>query len=212
MSQSQDYEPSPEEDADVERLLKITELRHRVQLTVPPEHLPSNTESLTLKQQERFWKHILALHAEEEEIPLGEMIYRKSGLLFPALEKILDEQQLTSKLWDLIHALAQVRYFLQNTDHLSDSQCYHLLRDQILTSTGFDQAADCEWNTTLSLDDYGIPEEMDSETVTLTYYATDEERAEWQAYHPDKELPPKKKTPFSRDAQLPVPSDDVPEA
>ena len=114
--------------------------------------------------------------------------------------KKLTDQELTVKLWEIIHALLARWIVLGNTDHLTDRQFYiqlwnETLREEYVISP----------RHTLHIDmtktgiDHGMP-------VYLKYYASEEQRRMYSEAYPDFEMPEHVDPPPRRDHLIP----DVP--
>jgi hypothetical protein len=123
---------------------------------------------------------------------------RRRGWQFPAPERLRGPQA-TVELWRLIQALATARVFIERTDHLDDAGLYSRL-----------------WHEVLDADEPDIPRTeadawhwdfaeagSDNETEWLTYYASDDERAEWAEIFPEVSLPEHRPLPYERDRLLP---------
>jgi hypothetical protein len=104
---------------------------------------------------------------------------------------VLNDADLHTILWDIIHKLYEKRIVLEFTDHLSDRELYTLIVRDILPSrekmieSGTNYL---HWDCGRGC---GDPE------VWLRYYATEEERQDWaQTYR--QPLPPQSEPPHSR--------------
>jgi hypothetical protein len=114
----------------------------------------------------------------------------------------LDDTLLTAKLWEVIFALANLRVFLDQTDHLSDRELYTVL-----------------WNECLRHEVPDLPPHPDEASHVemlggwsnedilnyLRYYADEDEREHWRRDCPDQEMPPHEDPPYDRDRMLPAP-------
>jgi hypothetical protein len=122
----------------------------------------------------------------------------RRGHTFRPLSEV-DPAQLAGEMWRLIRALATARVFLENTDHLSDAELYVQLTTDVLDADAPDFArtkADAfHW-------DFADPSGRGLENW-LTYYASDDERDEWEQEALNSSLPPRKQPPFDRDRKLP---------
>ncbi len=110
--------------------------------------------------------------------------------------------EISQKLEQLMHDLANMRVFFINTDHLSDRELYRYLVEDMLTrpiaQIPFEQDAGCV------IDIVGL--EVQEDPINwLQYYASNRERMEWAKQNPGKGLPMALQTPFMRDRELPQP-------
>ena len=110
-------------------------------------------------------------------------------------------EELTSRLWDLIGGLAQIRVFLMNTDHLSDRDLYtklwcELMREEVPLLPD-DPGA---WHVNL----LGTGSEEDIHQY-LKYFADEDWRRHWLTSFPDYEMPAHEDPPYDRDRLLPEP-------
>ncbi len=112
----------------------------------------------------------------------------------------LDDRQLHTKLWEVIHGLAKLRTFLSSTDHLSDRQLYGLLWGDLLRHEVEDLPSDANW--TCHLDILGGCSDEDQQ-LRLKYYADEMEREFWRMEFPDDRIPAHEDPPYDRDSKLP---------
>jgi hypothetical protein len=119
-----------------------------------------------------------------------------------AYEDSLSDEECTDSLWKLIHALAGMRIFITNSDHLSDRLLFKLLVTDHLTQPVPQVAVDPHCCCVIDIVGAEI---LENPAAWLSFYATSRERMEWAKQNPGKPLPPAKKPPFFRDGFLPKP-------
>lgn len=125
----------------------------------------------------------------------------RAGAHLPAPET-LDDGRVHGVLWGVIRALADLRVFIESTDHLSDRELYA----QLWHDTLREEVADVEPDESACchVDLLGGWSEGDTQ-VFLRYYADDEWRERWRADFPDLHIPPREEPPYDRDRHLPKP-------
>jgi hypothetical protein len=113
----------------------------------------------------------------------------------------LTDEQLATKLQEVIVRLAGLRTYLHSTDHLSDRELYAALwRDVLDESVSAAMVDDSAGAHIIDLVGSGSEEHM---TLYLKYYADDRSRQRWQKDFPDYTMPPHEELPYDRDRQLP---------
>lgn len=122
-----------------------------------------------------------------------------AGVELPAPES-MDDGQLAAKLSEVIDALARMRVFLSQTDHLSDRELYALLWGDTLREPVKDMPLDESSAWHIDLLSGGGEEET---RLYMKYYADEETRRQWLADFPDDEVPPHEEPPYDRDQHLP---------
>lgn len=137
-----------------------------------------------------------------EEAPLQRLLDR--GLSIPQTETLGDDA-LKAKLQEIFAALADLRIFLEHTDHLSDRELYDLLCSDVLVSPLMFSPGDTCSAAHVSLTDHGS---ADGDNW-LRYYANEEDRQQWLRQWPDYDMPPHVDPAYDRDAMLPLPYDSV---
>jgi len=162
------------------------------------------SDVLSTDEREQFWQRVM----DFENAPLVSDFQRltDTGMQLPAPDTMNDEQ-LTAKLWEVIHGLASMRVFLSQTDHLSDRQLYTELWQRVLR----------EENPVLPDDPVGAWHvdllggcSEDDIFVHMKYYADERYRQQWLADSPDYVMPAHEDPPFHRDCRLPQAYDEVP--
>ncbi|HEX5218364.1 MAG TPA: hypothetical protein VFZ59_02255 [Verrucomicrobiae bacterium] len=180
----------------VDREIRIEKLRREIDEVAGGEMISGKVADCDPRIEEAFLENVLALETHGYVSPLTVLV--KEGWELPPAEK-LDDAALTARLWELIHELAKRRLFLHNTDHLSDRELYTWLVTDALSEElmGFGLPfGNCH------LDVLGGCSEEDI-ILSMRYYTSDEDRAQWLKDFPDFEMPPKEKPPYDRDRHLP---------
>jgi hypothetical protein len=179
-----------------DREIRIEKLRREIDEVTGGKMMGGKVADFDSKVEEAFLENVLALETHGFVRPYEALTH--DGFDLPPPEK-LDDDALTVKLWELIHALAAHRLFLYCTNHLSDRALYTWLwsdglREEMM---GFGlPMGNCH------LDVLGACREEDI-ILQMRYYADEEERARWAADFPDFPMPPREKPPFDRDRHLP---------
>ena len=182
----------------VDRDIRIENLRREIQEVAGEAVFCGKTDDCDPALEETFLEHVLALEQHGSICPFE--VLEADGFSLPSPDE-LNDLALSSKLWELIQALAQRRLFLHSTDHLSDRALYCWLWQQGLREElmGFGLPfGDCH------LDLLGSGSEEDI-TLRMRYYADADERASFAAEFPDFQMPMREKPPFKRDQDLPRP-------
>ena len=131
-----------------------------------------------------------------------------AGVELPDPDAIADVD-VRAKLWQVLAELANVRTYLDHTDHLGDRELYatlwrDVLREDVpaIDEIGFNQCVNL-------LSNGGAEETL----PYLKYYADDEERQQWMKDFPDDVMPERADPPYNRDCLLPRPGHELgPEA
>jgi hypothetical protein len=101
-------------------------------------------------------------------------------------------------LWALLARLAEIRVFVESTNHLDDAAVYEWLVKQLDEPTDFPDLP----GLMMHIDPLGGWSVEDT-ALYLRYYATDEDRERWQVDFPGHPIPPKEVPPHDRDRFLP---------
>ena len=154
--------------------------------------------------EEGFWKHIV----DYEEAPWTTNFQQleNAGVSLPAPDSLNDEE-LTTKLWEVIHKLALLHVFIEQTDHLNDRELYtHLWTRSLREETkAMPMVAGSAWHIQL----LGGCSEEDNQ-LYLKYYADEEWRREWHKDWPKDPIPTHEDPPYDRDRLLPKPDYSLP--
>src|SRR5258708_9839803 len=159
----------------------------------------SSLDDYPAETEESFWKHVV----DYEEAPWTTHFQQleTAGVSLPSPDS-LNDQELTAKLWEVIHKLALLRIFIEQTDHLSDRELYsYLWSDSLREETKMlPPAANSAWH--IQLLSSGSDEDNQ---LYLKYYAVDDWRRHWHKNFPDDPIPAHQAPPYDRDRLLPTP-------
>lgn len=149
-----------------------------------------------------FLEQVFAMESQPTITHAHQLI--EQGVTLPPPHELKDED-LHDKLWEIIHTLAGLRVFLENTNHLNDRDLYIELWTNTLNEFTWDMSE--AMNGAMHLDLCGSGSEEDTR-IWLSYYASDFDREDWAENFPEEKLPEKKAFVVDRDDALPRPDDD----
>jgi hypothetical protein len=185
--------------AEGDRDKRIEDLKHRAEELCGGQMKMDSLDDYPAEAEEAFWKQLV----DYEEAPWTTNFHQleRAGVSLPPPDSLPD-QQLTAKLWEVIHKLALLRVFIEQTDHLSDRELYtHLWIDSLREET---KALPPAANSAYHIQILGSGSEEDNE-LYLKYYAGDAERRHWHKDFPGDPIPAHEDPPYDRDRLMPKP-------
>ncbi|MFL6437127.1 MAG: hypothetical protein ACJ71Q_06070 [Terriglobales bacterium] len=186
-------------EAEDNRDQRIGDLKRRAEELCDGQMELGRLDDCPAEMEESFWKYVV----EYEEAPSTTHFHEleMAGVALPAPDS-LNDLELTEKLWEVIHKLALLRVFIEQTDHLSDRELYtHLWTDSLREETKMlPPTANSAWHIQM----LGGCSEEDNR-LYLKYYADDASRRDWHRDFPDDPLPAREDLPYDRDRLLPKP-------
>jgi hypothetical protein len=192
------------DDLDLDRIdleIRFNELREAAQEAAGGEMHVYEHPDTPPAIAEQFWENVLAYEQAEETTHFAQL--QRASVALPPPEELSDEQ-LTAKLWEVIHALASINVFMTQTNHWSDRELYdHLWRDTLREFT-MDFPPGSGWNCHIDFLSSGSDEDN---LLYLKYYADEDYRQRWHTDWPDDVLPPHEDPKYDRDSKLPKPGD-----
>lgn len=184
----------------IDQQIRINELRAQTEaLGMSDDHVSADTPP---EIEEAFLRSVVAYESAPMTTHFAQIEQAGVKLTPPAK---LDDAALTTKLWEVIHALARLGTILENTDHLSDRELYAQLWQESLRESTPCLPPGSGWVCHLDLIGSGSDEDTD---LYLRYYADERTREHWRGDFPDMEIPPHQDPPFKRDRALPRPGGD----
>jgi hypothetical protein len=192
------------DEDEAEREKRIAELKRQSEELAGGKMVAGEMEDTPPEVVEGFWQYVV----DYEKAPWTTNFKQleEAGIELPAPET-LDDQQLTKKLWEVIHALALLRVFLEDTDHLSDRELYTELWSDMLREEV--KAMPPDPDGAYHVSPLGGCSEEDIQ-LQMKYYADDEWRGQFQEEFPDFQMPEHEDPPYDRDRLLPQPNYDGP--
>jgi hypothetical protein len=183
---------SKQQDDD-DRHKRIEELKRRAQELCDGQMQMSKMSDCSAETEEAFLKQVM----DYEEAPWTTHFQQleDAGVSLPPPDSLNDEE-LKTKLWEVIQKLALLRVFIEQTDHLSDRELYtHLWTDSLREET---KALPLDESSSYHIQLIGSGSEEDNQ-LYLRYYADDAERRRWQKSFPNDPMPAHVDPPYDRD-------------
>jgi hypothetical protein len=187
-------------ESDDDREKRIEDLKRRAKELTGGEMKTGKFEEFPPEVEEEFWKHVVEY--EEAGWTTHFQQLERAGVSLPAPETLQDPE-VTAKLWEVINKLAQLRVFLEETDHLSDRELYTKLWSETLREETKDLLLDQTSACHIQLLSSGSEEDT---SLYLKYFADDEWRKDWHERFPDFPIPDHEDPPYDRDRLLPQPT------
>jgi len=192
-----DYPHPSDDEADVDREIRIEKMKRELDEIAGGKMFTGSLGTVPPKIEEVFLEQVLAYEQAEFDTSFNRLIQR--GIALPPAAE-LGEAALSAKLAEVIRELAELRCFLEDTDHLNDRELYDWLWSSGLRDESPDISGvlDGAWHTS------PIGAGSDEDTlIWLKYYANEENRQRWHLDFPDDPMPPHEPLPFDRDRDLP---------
>ncbi len=187
------------DEDEAERAKKIAELKRQAQELVGGKMAEGELEECPPEVTEQFLEQVVAYEKAPWTTNFKQL--EEAGMELPAPETLNDEQ-LTKKLWEVIHGLALLRVFLEDTNHLSDRELYTLLWSDMLREEV--KAVPLDEDGAYHVSPLGGCSEEDIQ-LQMKYYADEDWRRHWLEDFPDFPMPEHEDPPYDRDRLLPRP-------
>jgi hypothetical protein len=187
----------PEDPDRIDQEIRINELKEEANELAGGEMTSWESDSCPPGLAEQFWRHVVDYEKAPDTTNYRHLV--AAGMELPAPETMTDEQ-LTSKLWELIDRLARLRTFLTCTNHMNDRELYTRLWGDTLHEVTKDLPLDEDSACHLDFASSGSEEDTHA---YLKHYADEKDRQHWQESFPDDEIPDHEEPPYDRDRHLP---------
>jgi hypothetical protein len=182
---------------DIDQEIRINELREAAQEAAGGEmHAWENPEAPP-EIHEQFWQNVLQYEQAEETCHFLQL--ERAGVALPPPEELRDDE-LTSKLWEVIHALARMNVFLSQTDHWSDRELYEHMWHDTLREITMDLPLGSGWTHHIDFLSTGSDEDN---RLYLKHCADEEYRERWRRDFPNDMIPPHEEPQYDLDSKLP---------
>jgi hypothetical protein len=187
----------PNDLACVDQEIRINELREEANELADGQMTHYESEDCPPGLAESFWQHVV--NYEKAPWTSSFQCLLEGGVALPTPEELSDDD-LTAKLWEVVHHLEKRRTFLSTTDHLSDRELYTYLWSHVLHEAYKDMPFDPYSAHQIDLLSSGSDEDT---FLYMKYFADADYRNQWMTDFPDYGMPDHVQPPFDRDRRLP---------
>ena len=174
---------------------RIQQLRQKIREVTGQEPVFGSSPDCPPEVEEAFLERVLAFETSPKRTLID--VLQDFGVELPRPSKLTD-RGLTTKLWEVIHALLGQFIVINNTDHLSDRELYTLLWNETLRK---EYVVSPRHAIQIDMTKTGVDEGM---PVYLKYYATEAQREMYSQVYPDFEMPEHVEPPRRRDHLIPA--------
>jgi len=185
-------------ESDVDREIRIEKMKRELEERNGGSFVTGAFGEVSPELEEIFLERVRAFEEAECDSNFNRLVQRGVEMAPP---DELDDASLHAKLQEVLDALAAIRCFLHDADHLSDRELYRWLwRDGLREETPDLSRLGGAWHTS------PIGSCTDEDTaIFLKYYASGKERRRWKKDFQNDVLPPRCPLPYDRDRTLPRP-------
>src|SRR4030095_9137435 len=190
------FDPAGEDHSDVDREIRIERMKREPDDLAGGSMISGAFGHVPRELEENFLTRVGEFEKAPWDTNFNRLVQRGVEMIPPPE---LDDRKLRVKLQEVLCALAAMRCFLCDTDHLSDRELYTWLwSDGLREETPDLSQLGGAWHT--SPIGSGTDEDI---AIFLKYYASEKERRRWKADFPIDPLPPHCALPYNRDRSLP---------
>ena len=183
--------------ANDKQRVRIEELKRQIREATGEQPVFGTMGGCPADIDEAFLRQVLDYETAEEQPLLAWL--QQAGVVVPSPDE-LDDSPLSLKLWEVIHALADLSVFLCNTNHLSDRELYGYLWSDELVEPVTLMPDKPEYSYTIDLVGSGSDEDLQ---LYLKYYANENDRVHFAEHFPGMKIPEHCDPPYDRDRLLP---------
>jgi len=180
---------------DPQRQARIEELKQKIRDATGENPVFGTMHGCPPEVEEAFLKRVLAYEIAPKKTLMDALV--ESGVNVPPPDDLSDNE-LSVKLWEVIHGLLALQVSIGNTDHLSDRALYALLYSETLDT---ELVVGMEQTMTIDMTESGNYE--DGLRTYLIYYASEKERRRYAKMFPKMHIPPHCEPPRRRDHLIP---------
>jgi len=190
------FDPGPGDEAEVDREIRIEKMKRELEELSGGAMISGSAVDVPPELEEVFLARACAWERAPYDTNFNRLVQHGVEMIPPAG---LDDCKLCMKFQEVLCALAAIRCFLYDTDHLSDRELYTWLwSDGLREETPDLSQLGGAWH--MSPICSGVDEDL---AIFLKYYASEKERRRWKTDFPNDPLPPRCALPYHRDRSLP---------